>query len=175
MDNAYFADNNSTGSGIIDYLFEHPNIKYLLIDEFEKLSKNDQNVLLNVMETGILTSTKVKRTKSIKLNLKIFATSNNIELLSEPIQSRFLRLHLKEYDQKTFHTIVVGLLNKEYGKNKEFCAAIADHVWNKMKSRDVRDAIKIAKLAPTIKDVDWIVNTILKHNNKNIRLEELHN
>ena len=166
LEKSYFADNNSTGAGIIDYLFENPETEYLLIDEFEKLSNSDQNVLLNVMETGILTSTKVKRTKSIKSNMKIFATSNNMELISEPIQSRFLILHLKEYDQTTFHSIVVGLLSKEYGKSDEFGAAIANQVWNKMNSRNIRDAIKIAKLVQTVQDIDWIVNTILKYNNK---------
>ena len=44
---AYFVD------GIIDYLFDHPGLKFLLIDEIDKLSKKDQKVLLNVMETGI--------------------------------------------------------------------------------------------------------------------------
>jgi replication-associated recombination protein RarA len=40
--------------GIIDYLFDHTDLKFLLIDEVDKLNKKDQKVLLNVMETGIL-------------------------------------------------------------------------------------------------------------------------
>ncbi|MGD1837595.1 MAG: AAA family ATPase, partial [Nitrososphaeraceae archaeon] len=175
LNNSYFTDNNSTGAGIVDYLFEHPNTKYLLIDEFEKLSKNDQNVLLNVMETGILTSTKIKRTKSMKLNLKIFATSNNIELISKPIRSRFLRLHLKEYDEKTFHQIVIGLLTKEYKKSGGLAATISTKVWNKMKSNDIRDAIKVAKLSTSIEDVDSIVNTILRYRSQTNKLELLTN
>ena len=62
LDNAYFVDcTNATGSGMVDYLFSH-DIKYLLLDEVEKIPKRDQNVLLNLMETGALTSTKVRKT-----------------------------------------------------------------------------------------------------------------
>jgi ATP-dependent Clp protease ATP-binding subunit ClpA len=46
---------------MVNYLFRH-NVKYLLRDEVEKMSKSDQNVLLNVLETGVLTSTKVRKT-----------------------------------------------------------------------------------------------------------------
>ena len=34
--------------GIIDYPFDHSDLKLLLIDEIDKLSKKDQKVLLNV-------------------------------------------------------------------------------------------------------------------------------
>jgi hypothetical protein len=55
LDDTYFVDcTNTTGSGMVDYLFSH-DIKYLLLDEVEKMSKRDQNVLLNLMETGVLT------------------------------------------------------------------------------------------------------------------------
>ena len=52
---AYFVDGTTaSGMGIIDYPFDHSDLKFLLIDEIDKLSKKDQKVLLNVMETGIL-------------------------------------------------------------------------------------------------------------------------
>jgi len=51
----YFFDGTSTtGAGLLDYLFAHPNIQYILIDEIDKMKKNDQVVLLNLMETGML-------------------------------------------------------------------------------------------------------------------------
>jgi len=51
----------ASGMGIIDYLFDHSDLKFLLIDEIDKLSKKDQKVLLNVMETGILSDVKAKQ------------------------------------------------------------------------------------------------------------------
>ena len=63
LENIYYVDGtNATGPGMVKYLFEN-DVKYLLLDEVEKMSIANQNVLLNVMETGILTSTKVKNTK----------------------------------------------------------------------------------------------------------------
>jgi hypothetical protein len=45
---------------MVNYLFRH-NVKYLLRDKVEKMSKSDQNVLLNVLESGVLTSTESKK------------------------------------------------------------------------------------------------------------------
>ena len=51
----YFIDATATsGTGIIDFLFSHPDTRFLLIDEIEKLTQKDQTVLYNLMETGIL-------------------------------------------------------------------------------------------------------------------------
>ena len=79
---AYFVDGTTaSGMGIIDYLFDHTDLKFLLIDEIDKLNKKDQKVLLNVMETGILSDVKAKRSKSARqthMHLSIYATSNDI-------------------------------------------------------------------------------------------------
>jgi Holliday junction DNA helicase RuvB len=59
LDHAYFIDGvSSSGAGMVDYLFDHQSIKYLLIDEIDKMKVSDQVALLNVMETGILSETK---------------------------------------------------------------------------------------------------------------------
>jgi hypothetical protein len=36
-------------------------------------------------------------------------------------------------------------------------------VWNKMKSKDIRDVIKIAKLTRSLSDVDWLVDVQMKY------------
>src|SRR5919108_801213 len=58
---SYFVDGgNATKAGIIDYLFEnHP--RYLLIDEIDKLAPKHQTMLLNLMETGIVSETMEKQ------------------------------------------------------------------------------------------------------------------
>ena len=48
-----------------------------------------QEGLLTMIERGEFASTKVRNTKTIKANVVIFATSNNIERLSKPLLSRF--------------------------------------------------------------------------------------
>ena len=98
LDNACYVDcTNTTGAGLVDKLF-NSTINYLLLDEIEKMSKKDQNVLLNVLETGMLIETKVSKTRSKQMkNLKVFATTNNIDALSRPLRSRFMEFHLPEY------------------------------------------------------------------------------
>jgi Holliday junction DNA helicase RuvB len=82
LKDSYFVDgSNTTKSGMIDYIFDNKP-KYLLIDEIDKMASKDQSFLLNLMETGIVTETKHKKTRAIT-NVKtwIFATSNNIIIL----------------------------------------------------------------------------------------------
>jgi Cdc6-like AAA superfamily ATPase len=52
---------NASGAGIVDKLLSRPNTKIILVDEIEKMNKRDQNILLNLLEIGILRSTKVER------------------------------------------------------------------------------------------------------------------
>jgi hypothetical protein len=85
----FFIDaTNASGAGIVDKLFSRPDTKIILVDEIEKMNIRDQNMLLNLLETGILTSTKVKKTAEIEFKgIKLFATSNDIDRLTKPLRS----------------------------------------------------------------------------------------
>lgn len=120
LSKAFFVDGvGVSGAGMIDHLFDN-DIKYLLIDEIDKMKKNDQAVLLNVMETGILAQTKLNgKTRQKKMKLWIFATSNDIGKLSAPLRSRFIELHLKEYSYEEFIEIVCRLFEKKFHMNTD--------------------------------------------------------
>ena len=167
LDQTYFIDAvSASGAGMFEHLFTK-NTKYLLIDEIDKMKKNDQAALLNVMETGILSETKLKgKTRQKKMKLWIFATSNDVERLSAPLRSRFMELHLEEYTFEEFIEIVRRLLWKRYGLDVTISEKIGYAVWNKIKSKDVRDAIHIAKLAKSPADVDWLVDVQLRYGKK---------
>lgn len=169
LEDAYFIDAvGASGAGLIDHLFNN-NTKYLLIDEIDKLKKNDQAALLNVMETGIISETKLKgKTRQKKMKLSIFATSNNVERLSGPLRSRFMVLHLEDYTYEEFREIVGRLLKKRYDMEPEVSEKISLGVWNYMKSKDVRDAIKIAKLTKSSSDIDWLVKLQIKYGSKTV-------
>jgi replication-associated recombination protein RarA len=113
LDDTYLIDAvGASGAGMVDHLFNN-HTKYLLIDEIDKMKKSDQATLLNVMETGILSETKLKgKTRQKKIKLWIFATSNDVERLSGPLRSRFMELHLEEYTYQEFNEIVQRLLKK---------------------------------------------------------------
>ena len=156
LNNVFFVDAvGISGAGMIDHLFKN-NTKYLLIDEIDKMKKIDQAALLNVMETGILSETKLKgKTRQRKIKLWIYATSNNVERISGPLRSRFIELHLDEYSYEEFVEITKRLLKKRYGIDSETSERIAYSVWNRMESKDIRNAINIGKLSKSIDDIDW--------------------
>ena len=72
LDNkTYFMDATSaSGPGIIEYLFEN-SIKYLLVDEIDKLQRKDQSVLLNLMENNVLIETKVCKTRKKEMKVSV--------------------------------------------------------------------------------------------------------
>ena len=166
LDNTYFADcTNAIGPGMVDYLLNH-YVRYLLLDEVEKMSKRDQNVLLNLMETGILTSTKVKKTYDKKMNLSIFATTNDIDSLSKPFRSRFLEFSLPEYTFEEFQRLSAKLLGQRYGHSPELSHKVADAVWNTLKSKACRDILQVGKLSRNLSDVECNVATLKKYKRK---------
>jgi Holliday junction resolvasome RuvABC ATP-dependent DNA helicase subunit len=164
LDDAYFVDATAaSGPGMIDHLFEGKT-KYLLIDEIDKLKKIDQAVLLNVMETGIASETKSKgKTRQRKIKLWIYATSNSVEKLTSPLRSRFMEFHLEEYKFQEFQQIARIILKARYNFDEIVSVKIIDSVWNKMKSRDMRDVVNLAKLTSSYDDIDWLANVRMKY------------
>jgi Holliday junction resolvasome RuvABC ATP-dependent DNA helicase subunit len=168
LSDSYFIDGTATsGTGIIDFLFSHPNIRFLLIDELEKLNRKDQTVLYNLMETGILTEMKAQRTKGFrqqKMNVKIFATCNELDKLTTPLKSRFLKLELSSYSYEEFLTISNNLIRKKFKHLDESISnRIAEIVWFDLKTKDIRDCLHISKLVYSIEDVEDIAHTLMKY------------
>ncbi len=164
LDRSYFTlGTHSTKSGMVDYLFEK-RPRYLIIDEIEHMSIRDQTALLSLMETGIIAETKHMKTRNTQLKTWVFATSNQTNHMLTPLLSRFMVLHFKQYKYENFLDISIHMLAQE-GITKDVANEVAAQVWHKMKSKDIRDCIKVAHLAKTKNDVNWIVETLLKYNN----------
>jgi Holliday junction DNA helicase RuvB len=149
---------HSTKSGMIDYLFEK-RPRYLIVDEIEHMPMKDQTALLSLMETGIVAETKFQKTRNTQLKIWVFATSNGTEKMLTPLLSRFMVLHFKQYSFGSFQEVCTHILSRE-GVLPEVSAAIAEAVWTKLKSKDIRDCIKIGRLAKTKEDVEWIAQTL---------------
>jgi Holliday junction DNA helicase RuvB len=158
LKNSYFTDGvNSTKAGMADYLVTNKP-RYLLIDEFDKMSSKDQIILLNLMETGMVSETKYGKTRSTQIKTSVFATSNITKNFSAPILSRFFIVELETYTYEQFCGITDELL---LGQNveREVASIIANAVWNK--SRDIRDCVRIGTLAKSLEDVRFLVETFL--------------
>ena len=117
-------------------------------------------------ETGILTSTKVKKTGSKRIDVSVYATTNDIDAISKPFRSRFMEFSLPPYTYDEFCEIAVNLLRKRYNHDEELSVEIADTILNKIKSKDVRDLLQVGKLSKTVSDVDFVANTLQKYRGK---------
>jgi Holliday junction DNA helicase RuvB len=119
----------------------------------------DQTALLSLMETGIVAETKFQKTRNTHLKTWVFATSNATDRMLTPLLSRFVVLHFKQYSFDAFEEVSAQILSRE-GVQPDVAAAIAEAVWRKLKSKDIRDCIKIGRLAKTKEDVEWIAQTL---------------
>jgi holliday junction DNA helicase RuvB len=59
--------------------------------------------------------------------------------------------------------------DKQHKVNEEIAKATAHVVWNKLESRNIRDCVKIGRMAKSIEDINFIVDTLRRydylHNN----------
>lgn len=152
---------HSTKTGMIDYLFEK-RPRFLIVDEIEHMPMKDQTALLSLMESGIIAETKHRKTRNTQLKTWVFATSNGTDKMLTPLLSRFMVIHFKQYKFENFHEITVHMLSNE-GISRDISSEVADCVWTKLKSKDIRDCMKIGRIARNKEDVNWIVQTILRY------------
>src|SRR5881397_3054525 len=120
------------------------------------MSANDQVSLLHLMETGIISETKVKKTRQLDLQSWVFATANSCEKVIEPLLSRFLVLEVPEYTFEEFKEITVSRITKEK-VDKHTAEVIAETVWNELGSRDVRGVIKLSRLINNEQEIPLII------------------
>lgn len=149
-----------TRAGIFDVLFnERP--KYLIIDELEKIEKEENlAALLSLMERGVVTETKYRRHRTIRLKTWVFASANEINRLPKELLSRFFLLRFRDYTPDEFREVAVTVLSQREGIGESLAVYIAEKILNDVGSRDVRDAIKCARLLKekTKEDVDRVID-----------------
>ena len=134
-------------AGLWDLVAERePRI--LLIDEIDKMNAVDMAALLTMMEGGRLVRAKRGRELDIHNPLKVIAASNRMEKLSPELRSRFAVRKLNPYSRSEFLTVVKGVLVRKESLSSELAEEIAKKL--DCRSQDVRDAIRIARLAPHV-------------------------
>jgi MoxR-like ATPase len=164
LERSYYAiGSNSTKSGIFDYLFEH-RPRYFIIDELEKMNKRDQASLLNLMESGILSELKHNQKRLTQLKTWVFASCNNTDNLLQPLLTRFRVIQFKPYTEQEFVEIAVNILDKEEGIDRDVALLIADGVYNRLKSSNIRECIRVARLARNDStQVNRIIDTFVEY------------
>jgi hypothetical protein len=140
------------------HIIERKLVEYIYYTFYLKAMKDQWTISSVLVETKV-SKTRIKQMK----NLKVFATTNNVDALSQPLRSRLMEFHLPEYTFDQFSEITRKLLNKRLGHSNQVADKIAVAVWNEMHSKDIRDVLSIAKLVHNIEDVPWLVQTFRKY------------
>jgi hypothetical protein len=84
-----------------------------------------------------------------------------------PLQSRFFIVKLKPYTYEQFNDITVRLLTSDqHSVDEEIAEVTADTVWNTSTTGNIRGCVRVAKMAKSVEDVNWLVKSFL--NNKGI-------
>ncbi|MBC8477324.1 MAG: AAA family ATPase [Dehalococcoidia bacterium] len=130
----------------------------LLIDEMDKMNAADTAALLSMMEGGRLVRAKRGRELNLSNQLTVVAASNRLGLLSPELKSRFAIRTLSAYSRKDFLTVVRGVLVSRESLDRE----MADEVARRLDgvTQDVRDAIRVARLAPQL-GIDKAIKLLL--------------
>ena len=162
---SYFVvGSNTTKAGLVNQLFER-SPKFLLIDELEKMTLTDQTSLLHLMETGIISETKINKTRQMQLTSWVFATANSCDKIIQPLLSRFAILEIPEYTFEEFTEIALTRLARE-DIDKLIALSIAEKVWHELDSKDIRDVIKVGRLASSTEEVSFVVKMLKKRISK---------
>jgi hypothetical protein len=116
-----------------------------------------QNQLLNFMESGRVKVDQQKKEYHFQIKgAKVFATCNEINRLSKPLQSRFRCLHLPRYSEEQFLEVSIKVLPKL--KNAH---VIGKAVWDQ--KGDIRDVISIGKLVRKNDGSEQIMDSMTKY------------
>jgi Holliday junction resolvasome RuvABC ATP-dependent DNA helicase subunit len=145
-------------AGLAEFLRANPKTQILLVDDIDKADPEDLWGLLQLMQTGSLTQLKAGRSETIQRKLRVFAAANQLELLPEPLRSRFVVQEIPAYTLEQFHAACTRALTRE-GIPPARARAIAQAVG--ARSRDPRDAVKVAHLLGPDEPIQPIVDRVV--------------
>ena len=144
-------------AGLWDVVAEkQPQI--LLIDELDKMNAADTAALLSLMESGRLVRAKRGRELNMSNQLRVVAASNRLSMLSPELRSRFAIQKLTAYNRRDYLTVVKGVLVTRENLDEELAGEVARRLDGL--SQDVRDAVRVARLAPQL-GIDKAIKLLL--------------
>ena len=158
----YVLGSQASRAGIAQVLLDtKPRI--LLVDEIDRIGSKDISVLLSLMATGIVSETKHNKRREVRLDTRVFAASNTLNLAPE-VLSRFMVLEFARYQVDDFMRVAVNILIKQEGIDRELASYIALKVWQGAgRYPDPRQAVRIARLANTKEEVDKVFNLLKRY------------
>jgi len=151
----------ATKVGIVDVLFDYKP-KIITLDELEHMDSKDYTVLLSLCESRVVSETKHGKTRRIELpETRLFAGCNSTRAIPEPVLDRLQKVRFASYTYDQYIRIVINTLVKREGVENSLAEYIATKSWEI--SHSVRQAMRMAKLAKTIEEVDRLIKVMEKY------------
>ena len=122
--------------------------RVLLVDELDKMNAADTAALLSMMEGGRLVRVKKGRELELEHAISVMAATNRTDGLSPELLSRFAVREIKPYGREEYLRVVRGVLIRRENIEPELAEEIAGKLDGR--SQDVRDAVRVARLAPQL-------------------------
>lgn len=120
----------------------------LLIDELSTMNAADTAALLSIMEGGRLVRAKKGRELDTRVEIKVVAATNRLYGLSAELLSRFAVRKIEAYGRVDYQKVVRGVLVRRENVEPELAEEIAQRLDGR--SQDVRDSVRVARLAPQL-------------------------
>lgn len=136
-----------------EYAENERTLKYLLIDELDKLGYDDQEALLTLIEDGRIVQTQKNGTFTIEFpELRVISASNDRDNINGALLTRFFSIHIKKYTNKQVEEITRRELTGYY-LDKEIIEYIILRVLESKKVSKIRFAKQLAKLCNNSKSM----------------------
>jgi Holliday junction resolvasome RuvABC ATP-dependent DNA helicase subunit len=134
-------------AGLRNRLLSSPSsIDFVLIDELDKMGREDYDVLLSMMESGRISVLKAGLSADARVLATVLATANYLERIPVELLDRFLILYVESYDSQDFVRVATRLLRERGAMPPEEASALAAVLWNSG-FRSVRDVVRVANAA----------------------------
>lgn len=141
----YAVGGSTSRAGIIEYLVESPDCRFLLLDEMDKAEGRDLSALLSVMEAGRVTRMLYGRMESVERQVSVFAGANSTRKLPRELLSRFFVLDCPSYGPDEYRRVAISVLIRRENVAPDNAAEIAGMLAGV--SQDIRDAVRLARLS----------------------------
>lgn len=132
--------------------------QYLVIDEIDKMNPEDDTILLEMMEHQTVSVIHYDQNSMEDISMRVFAAANVTKKMRPELLSRFHKITLREYTPQEFMRVAYQHLTMKMGVEQGIAEYIARGV--AVKSRDIRDAIRIANMSRTIADAEFLVTKL---------------
>lgn len=144
---SYVSGDPTTGPGLMDKMFKEKP-RFIAIDELDNMSKDDQQILADYTETGMLIESKGNnKQRGMRTNTKTFAAANNQDDILDDIQNRFIDLHFEPYTHDEFIEVCEHIITSNQDKRRKEARKIGEAVWEMDGFGNVRKALQTSRLS----------------------------